>query len=194
MKKTLFACTLAALSVCAFSGSSWADSPPETQAQSTLVLHSTSLSMNATIDNKYVYKGFGCEGENLSPQLSWEGVPAEAKSLAITYYDPDAPTGSGWWHWTVVNIPTSVSEIPEGASGTDAMPAGSVEGRTDFGESKFGGSCPPVGDKPHRYFLTLHALDVEKLDLDANASGALVGFNLNAHSIAQAQIMAVYGR
>ncbi|MGB3215287.1 MAG: YbhB/YbcL family Raf kinase inhibitor-like protein [Alphaproteobacteria bacterium] len=172
----------------------FADSPPVKKVYDTIVLHSASLSQNATIDNKQVYKGFGCEGENLSPQISWEGIPAEAKSLALTYYDPDAPSGSGWWHWTVFNIPTSVAEIPEGVSGTDAMPKGAIEGRTDFGESKFGGSCPPVGDKPHRYFLTLHALDVEKLDLDAHAPGAMVGYFINAHSLGQAQIMAVYGR
>ncbi len=172
----------------------FADSPPVRKVYDTIVLHSASLSQNATIDNKYVYKGYGCEGENLSPQVSWEGIPAEAKSLAITYYDPDAPSGSGWWHWTVFNISPSVTEIPEGASGTEAMPKGAIEGRTDFGESKFGGSCPPVGDKPHRYFLTLHALDVEKLDLDASAPGAMVGYFINAHSIGQAQIMAAYGR
>jgi Raf kinase inhibitor-like YbhB/YbcL family protein len=172
----------------------FADSPPEKKVYDTIVLHSMSLNQNATIDSKHVYKGYGCEGENLSPQVSWEGIPAEAKSLALTYYDPDAPSGSGWWHWTVFNIAPSVVEIPEGASGTDAMPKGAIEGRTDFGESKFGGSCPPVGDKPHRYFLTLHALDVEKLDLDANAPGAMVGYFINAHSIGQAQIMAVYGR
>ena len=172
----------------------FADSPPVKKVYDTIVLHSASLSHNATIDNKHVYKGYGCEGENLSPQVSWEGIPAEAKSLAITYYDPDAPSGSGWWHWTVFNISPSVTEIPEGASGTEAMPKGAIEGRTDFGESKFGGSCPPTGDKPHRYFLTLHALDVEKLDLDASAPGAMVGYFINAHSIGQAQIMGVYGR
>lgn len=192
--KNITAVLLLSLVVIVMASPAFADSPPVKKVYDSIVLHSASLSQNATIDNKYVYKGYGCEGENLSPQISWEGIPAEAKSLALTYYDPDAPSGSGWWHWTVFNIPPSVTEIPEGASGTEAMPHSAIEGRNDFGESKFGGSCPPVGDRPHRYFLTLHALDVEKLDLGANPSGAMVGYFINAHSIGQAQIMAVYGR
>ena len=93
-----------------------------------------------------VYNGFGCTGKNLSPQLSWDKAPSGTKSFAITAYDPDAPTGSGWWHWIAFNIPASVNSLDSGASG-NSMPAGTVESRTDYGSTGFGGACPPVGDK-----------------------------------------------
>lgn len=157
------------------------------------ILRSASFENDGTFSHKQVFKGFGCDGDNLSPQLSWEGVPAEAKSLAITIYDPDAPTGSGWWHWTVFNIPIDTGSLSEGASG-HLMPKGSIEGTTDFGSSGFGGACPPEKAQPHRYIVTLFALDVEKLDLDSNASGAMVGYFLNAHTLAKVSITGFYGR
>src|SRR6187200_448070 len=140
--------------------------------------------------------GFGCAGGNKSPHLKWSGAPAGTKSYAVTVYDPDAPTGSGWWHWVVYNIPASATELPEGAGGTDGkgLPAGAAQGRTDFGSAGFGGACPPKGDKPHRYIFTVHALKTDKIEVPADASAALVGFMLNANRLAKASFEARYGR
>ncbi|UTH74368.1 kinase inhibitor [Chromobacterium sp. IIBBL 290-4] len=158
-------------------------------------LVSANIAEGQSLSLKQVYRGFGCEGGNVSPQLSWSGAPAGAKSFAITAYDPDAPTGSGWWHWTVVNLPANVHSLPEGAGSIGGkLPAGAVQGRTDFGESRFGGACPPVGDKPHRYQFTVWALKTDRLPVDANASGALVGYMLNANALAKATLTATYGR
>lgn len=158
-----------------------------------MVLTSTDVSDEGSLSLAQVYNGFGCEGENISPALSWSGVPEAARSLAITVYDPDAPTGSGWWHWVAFNIPADTTGIASGAS-LKAMPPGTVESRTDYGVPGFGGACPPTGDAPHHYIFTLYALDVEVLDADENASGAMIGFFLNAHSLTKASITATYGR
>ncbi|MFZ5564978.1 MAG: YbhB/YbcL family Raf kinase inhibitor-like protein [Thermodesulfobacteriota bacterium] len=143
-----------------------------------------------------VYSGFGCSGKNISPALSWTDAPAGTKSFAVTMYDPDAPTGSGWWHWIIFNIPADVRALPSDAGnpGKKLAPAGSVQSLTDFGAPGFGGACPPPGDKPHRYIFTVHALNVEKLDLDAKTPPAMAGFTLNQHTIAKASLMAYYGR
>ena len=116
----------------------------------------------------------------------------EHKSFAVTLYDPDAPTGSGFWHWVVFNIPANVHELPKGAS--TSMVAGAVQSRTDFGTPGYGGPCPPPGDKPHRYRLTVFAVDTDKLDGDANISAAVVGFQLHFHTLAKATITGLYGR
>ena len=126
-----------------------------------------------------------------SPHLKWSGAPEGTKSFALTCYDPDAPTGSGFWHWTVANIPADVTELAEGAS-PNAMPAGSVEGRTDYGPPGFGGAAPPPGHGPHRYIFTVFAVDVEKLDVTPDNSGAVFGFNLHFHTLAKATITATY--
>ncbi|MCL6702846.1 YbhB/YbcL family Raf kinase inhibitor-like protein [Pseudomonas sp. T1.Ur] len=144
-----------------------------------------------SLTEREVFNGFGCKGKNISPELSWSNAPAGTKSFAVTVYDPDAPTGSGWWHWTVVNIPLSIKSLP---SGVAHLPAGAIQGRTDYGQSKYGGVCPPPGDKPHHYQFTVWALKVEKLSLDAQASGALVGYMLNANVLAKATITSTYGR
>jgi Raf kinase inhibitor-like YbhB/YbcL family protein len=141
-----------------------------------------------------VFKGFGCEGGNLSPALKWRDAPEGTKSFAVTVYDPDAPTGSGWWHWTVFNIPRAAEALPKGAGSGGALPLGAVQGRTDFGSTGFGGACPPAGAKVHRYQFTVWALNTEQLPLDEQASGALVGFMLNAHAVGKATITAIYGR
>lgn len=143
-----------------------------------------------------VFEGFGCHGGNTSPRLAWKNPPAGTKSFAVTVYDPDAPTGSGWWHWTVANIPAKTMTLPADAGNPNGekLPAGTVQGRNDFGYSGFGGVCPPAGDKPHRYQITVWALDVDKLPVDKNASGALVGFMLNSHVLAKAQLTATYSR
>lgn len=128
---------------------------------------------------------------NRSPQLGWSGAPEGTKSFAITCYDPDAPTGSGFWHWTVANIPADVTELAEGASPA-RMPDGAVEGRTDFGEPGFGGAAPPPGHGPHRYIFTVFAVDTERLDVTPENSGAVFGFNLHFHTLARASITGVY--
>lgn len=125
---------------------------------------------------------------NISPHLQWSGAPAGAKSFAITCYDPDAPTGSGFWHWTVANIPADVTEIPRGGP----IPAGAVEGRTDYGDTGFGGAAPPPGHGPHRYIFTVFAVDTDRLDVTPADSGAVFGFNLHFHTLAKASITATY--
>ncbi|WP_373973711.1 YbhB/YbcL family Raf kinase inhibitor-like protein [Chitinibacter sp. SCUT-21] len=152
-------------------------------------ISSTDLKANQFMSKQHEFAGFGCNGGNISPQLQWKNAPAGTKSFAITVYDPDAPTGSGWWHWGVVNIPAQTMSVAAGQ-----VPAGAVETRTDYGKAGYGGACPPVGDKAHRYIHTVWALDVEQLPLDSNASGALVGYMLNAHKLAKADLMTLYQR
>ncbi len=157
-------------------------------------LRSDQMGGQLTIDQ--VYNGFGCTGKNISPELRWTGAPKASKSFALTVYDPDAPTGSGWWHWVVFNIPADVTELKTGAGdpAKKLAPAGSVQSVTDYGKPGFGGACPPIGDRPHRYIFTVFALDVQKLDLDEKAGAALVGFMLNSHAIAKASVISYYGR
>lgn len=145
---------------------------------------------------KQVYNGFGCTGENISPALIWKDAPKGTKSFALTVYDPDAPTGSGWWHWVVANIPASVSSLPADAGdpAKKRMPKGAVQSTTSYGQGGFGGACPPVGDTPHRYIFTVYALDVDSLPLDATATPALAGYMINQHAIAKASLIAYYGR
>jgi len=159
-----------------------------------LVLTSTDL--NGQMADEQVFSGFGCSGDNISPQLAWKHPPEGTRSFALTAYDPDAPTGSGWWHWVVFNLPSDLRELKKGAGSPDAklLPAGSVQGRTDFGQVGYGGACPPVGDRAHRYVFTLYALDVERLDLGADVSPALVGFQLNQHTLSKAALIVYYGR
>ena len=152
----------------------------------------TSSDLKSTFQQSQIFNGFGCTGGNVSPQLSWSGAPAGTKSFALTMYDPDAPTGSGWWHWIVVNIPASTSKLDAGASGK-SLPAGAQEVRTDFGEPGYGGPCPPPG-APHHYIVTVYALKVEKLDLDTQATGAMAGFMINQNKLAESKLTATYGR
>lgn len=153
----------------------------------TFTLTSTDLKEGATLGLAQVHGGLG--GGNRSPQLAWQGEPAGTQSFAITCYDPDAPTGSGWWHWLLVNLPPSLHELAAGA----AMPAGAQSGRNDYGETGFGGAYPPQGDAPHRYLFTVWALDVPRLDLPELPSGAMVGFNLHAHVLAKATLTGRWG-
>lgn len=142
------------------------------------------------------FAGFGCSGDNLSPQLSWANAPKGTKSFAITAYDPDAPTGSGWWHWVLVNIPASINTLATGAGDPKKglLPEGSQTFRTDYGSKSFGGACPPEGDKAHRYQFKVFALNVEKLELPEDGSAALVGYYLNSHAIETATLEALYKR
>lgn len=159
-------------------------------------LKSSDIAANATLGNAQVFNGFGCSGGNISPQLSWSGAPAGTQSYALTVYDPDAPTGSGWWHWVVINIPATTNSLAKGAGTADgkAMPTGSQQVRTDFGTRGFGGACPPVGDKPHRYIFTLFALKTAKLDVATDATAALAGYMINGNLLAKTSFTAYYGR
>ena len=156
-------------------------------------LTSSSVSEGGMLTNTHVFKGFGCEGENQSPQLSWSGAPEGTKSFAVNVYDPDAPTGSGWWHWNVVNLPASTTSIAPNASINDSLPGGALEIRNDYGSVGFGGACPPPGEV-HRYVFTVYALGTEHLQLPENPSNALVGFMIRANMLDSASITAVYHR
>jgi Raf kinase inhibitor-like YbhB/YbcL family protein len=164
-----------------------------TQAQ-TFTLGSNSVGGQATLNE--VFNGFGCSGGNVSPQLEWTNAPAGTKSFAITMYDKDAPTGSGWWHWLVFNLPAATSELPAGAGDASKglLPAGAIQGRTDFGMPGYGGPCPPPGHGPHQYVITVYALSTDKLGLDATASPAVVGYTLNGATLAKASIVFYYER
>jgi Raf kinase inhibitor-like YbhB/YbcL family protein len=163
-----------------------------------MTITSTEISEGKTIANEQVFKGFGCTGGNVSPSLSWSGAPSATKSFAVSIYDPDPPTGSGWWHWVVYNIPAGTTSLPKGAGDVKkkGMPKGAIQSRTDFGSDGYGGPCPPAGDKPHRYQITVFAVDVDKLPdaKDHNASAALVGFDLHFHTLAKATLTGMYGR
>ncbi|NJP30429.1 YbhB/YbcL family Raf kinase inhibitor-like protein [Micromonospora thermarum] len=140
------------------------------------------------MDAAHAHPGGG--GDNVSPQLAWSDFPAETKGFAVTCFDPDAPTGSGFWHWVLVNLPASVTQLPRGAS--DADLAGGFTVRNDYGEQGYGGAAPPPGDRPHRYVFAVHALDVERLDVTPDATPAYVGFNLAFHTLARAVIRPTY--
>jgi Raf kinase inhibitor-like YbhB/YbcL family protein len=140
--------------------------------------------------------GFGCSGKNISPSLKWINAPGNTKSFAVTVYDPDAPTGSGFWHWVIFDIPAGVNELKADAGRIEKnlAPAGSIQSATDFGKPGFGGACPPQGDKAHRYIFTVYALSTKKLNLDEKTSPAMVGFFLNSNTISKASLMAYYQR
>ncbi|SDG33814.1 hypothetical protein SAMN05216553_107219 [Lentzea fradiae] len=133
------------------------------------------------------------EGGNTSPQLSWSGFPPETKSFTVTCFDPDAPTPSGFWHWVAVNLPATTTSLDTGAGASDeTLPAPAFHVRSDYGTRAFGGAAPPKGDHPHRYFFVVHAVDVEKLDVDQDATPAVVSFNLAFHTLARAIITPSY--
>ena len=162
------------------------------QAAGSFKLTSTDMAEGKMLASAQVSNVFGCSGGNVSPELSWSGAPAGAKSFVVTAYDPDAPTGSGFWHWVMFNIPATATKLDTGVK-LDALPAGAIQARSDYGTPGFGGACPPPG-KPHRYIFTVYALKVEKLDLDASATPAVVGFMTMANSIGKATLTAKYGR
>jgi Raf kinase inhibitor-like YbhB/YbcL family protein len=136
------------------------------------------------------YHGFGCTGENRAPAMHWQNPPAGTRSFALTVYDPDAPTGKGWWHWAVVNLPASANGLPLGG----ALPAGAVTLRNDYGDTNWGGPCPPEGDAPHHYVFTLYALDAPRLDVPDGASAAWVESAIHGHALGKAQVTLTYGR
>lgn len=160
------------------------------------IVSSPDVRAGAKIADEQVFNGFGCQGRNISPAINWTGAPAGTKSYAVTLYDPDAPTGSGWWHWVVFNIAAPATGIGRNAGDPQAnlLPPGSVQSRTDFGKPGYGGPCPPTGDKPHRYVFTVHALKVDKLPLDSDAPAAMVGYYLHQNALGKAVLKAQYGR
>ena len=173
--------------------SAWAASAVGASA---LTLTSPDVKQGGKIADEQVFNSFGCTGKNISPALTWSGAPKNTKSFAVNVYDPDAPTGSGFWHWVVFNISADTTSLAKGAGDpkNDAAPKGAIEARTDFGVPGYGGPCPPKGDKPHHYIFTIFAVDVDKLDADENATAAVVGFNLHFHTLAKASLTALYGR
>lgn len=155
-----------------------------------------SIKPNGWLSADQVFNGFGCEGANRSPRLGWRNPPVGTKSFAITVYDPDAPTGSGWWHWVVINIPSTTYMLHESAGNPTLrlLPSAAKQVPTDFGQPGFGGACPPVGDKPHKYIFTVYALNTEKIHLPNSATAAFAGFMINAHLINKVSVTAIYGR
>jgi Raf kinase inhibitor-like YbhB/YbcL family protein len=143
----------------------------------------------------HLYDGFGLPGHNVSPQLRWSGYPPQTRSFGVTCFDPDAPTGSGFWHWVLFDIPGHVTELPRGAATPDALalPVGAQHARNDLGVRAYCGAAPPKGDEPHRYVFAVHALDCATLDLDADVSAAVVGYNTTQHVLARAQLTPVFG-
>ena len=175
-----------------------AAAPPvakETGAMATFTFTSTDFTQGGTLANAQVFNQFGCKGGNISPALAWSGAPAGTKSFALLMHDPDAPTGSGWWHWVVYNIPAATTSLAAGAGDPKKglMPAAAVQGRTDYGSIGYGGPCPPPG-QPHHYNFTLYALKVPKLEVPEGASAALIGFNVRAQALGEAQLTGMYGR
>lgn len=162
--------------------------------QNSFTLQSETLGGNATSEHEF--NGFGCTGDNVSPPLSWSDAPDGTKSFAITMYDPDAPTGSGWWHWVVFDIAKDVSNIIENAGNIEMklMPDNTTQSITNYGVAGYGGPCPPENHGIHQYVITVHALDVDKLGLDESTNPAIVGYYIWSHTIAKASIVTYYER
>jgi Raf kinase inhibitor-like YbhB/YbcL family protein len=160
-------------------------------------LSSPDIAMDKPMAQKFAFNGFGCTGENLSPALAWKDAPKDTKSFAIFVHDPDAKTGgAGFWHWAVIDIPTTTISLPQaaGTEGGKMLPYGATLVATDFGSKSYGGPCPPQGDAAHRYVFTVYALKVAKLELPENPTASLTGFMTNANALGSASLTAVYGR
>ena len=161
-------------------------------AAAEFVLTSKNLKAGEHMPIAHVYSG--CGGENISPELSWSGVPEGTKSFAVMVYDPDAPTGSGWWHWAIFNIPAEMRSLPEGAGEPkNGLVPEAIQVRNDYGHIGYGGACPPKGDGDHRYQFRVYALKVEELPLEGDATPAKVGFYVNANKLAEAQLESLWG-
>lgn len=155
-------------------------------------LTSTDFNDGEPLKNAQVSGIMGAGGEDVSPQLSWSGFPEETQSFAVTVYDPDAPTGSGFWHWAVANLPATVTELPSGVGDGSVLPGDALTLVNDAGVRRFIGAAPPQGHGYHRYYVAVHAVKVPKLELTEDASPAYLGFNLFMNSIARAVIHGTY--
>ncbi|MFC3680469.1 YbhB/YbcL family Raf kinase inhibitor-like protein [Bacterioplanoides pacificum] len=164
-------------------------------ASADMVISSDDIRAAELMPKAQEFSGFGCDGGNQSPHLSWSGAPEGTQAYAVFAYDPDAPTGSGWWHWQLVNLPATTTTLAAGAGAADntALPPGSMQMRNDYGAHAFGGACPPAGDKAHRYQFTVFALK-QKLELPADASAALTGYMVNANALDSVTLEALYQR
>ncbi len=160
-------------------------------AAGSFAVTSNDLVDGGSMDLRLVHDSVG--GENVSPQLTWSGAPEDTRSYCLTCFDPDAPTPSGFWHWVVANLPSEVTTLPRGAGAEDAaLPAGALHLRNDFGNLRYDGCSPPPGDVPHRYYFVVHAVDVDRLPVDANSSAAVLSFNLAFHTMARAIVHGTY--
>lgn len=189
---------LLALAGCGSSPGTSAPAPasPPAGGGTRLSLTSPDLREGGTIAAAQVDDAAGCTGGNLSPALAWSGAPASTRSFAVSLVDTDAPGAGGFWHWLVLDIPPSVASLPRGAGtpGSRGLPAGARQDGNDWGGSGYGGPCPPLGDRPHHYVLTVSALDVGSLAVPAGASPAQTGAAMRGHTLASARLTAVYGR
>jgi Raf kinase inhibitor-like YbhB/YbcL family protein len=156
----------------------------------------SSPDISGQLSNKQVFSSFGCTGENISPKFTWENAPKGTKSFAVTMYDPDAPTGSGWWHWLIFDISAKTNTLENDAGNIEKniAPKNSIQSSTSFGQAGFGGACPPKGHGLHQYIFTVHALKIEKLGLKTNATPSLVGYYLNENTLAKSSLVAYYSR
>src|ERR1700761_4644423 len=151
-------------------------------------LTSSSVTNGQSLSKPQVSGIMGAGGEDVSPQLSWSGFPDETRSFAVTVYDPDAPTLSGFWHWAVANLPADVTELPDGAGGGSDFPGGALTLVNEAGMRRYLGAAAPAGHGVHRYYVAVHAVKIDKIDLTEDASPAFLGFNLFQHAIARAVI------
>lgn len=158
----------------------------------TFTLTSESITEGQPLNNDHVSGIMGAGGADISPQLSWSGFPEETQSFAVTIYDPDAPTASGFWHWAVANLPATVTNLPAGIGDGSSLPGDALTLANDAGLRRYLGAAPPPGHGPHRYFIAVHAVKVPKLELTADATPAYLGFNLFSNAIARAVIHGTY--
>lgn len=155
-------------------------------------LTSDDVREGSPLSNEHVARMAG--GDDISPHLRWSGFPEQTKGFVVTCYDPDAPTGSGFWHWAVVGLGADVTELPRSSGDPDGkkLPAGAFQLKNDAGQTGYTGAAPPQGDRPHRYFFAVHALDTDKLEVSPEATPAWLGFNVTFHILARAVLMATY--
>ena len=164
-------------------------------AVGTFAVTSEDFADGSALAATFAYGGAADGAKNLSPQLAWSGAPEGTKSYVVTCFDPDAPTPSGFWHWVVVDLPATTTSLAQGAGAAGAaLPGAALHVRNDWGSKDYGGCYPPDGDRPHRYYFVVHAVDVDSLGVDDTASAAVVSFNLAFHTLARAQLVGTFAR